>query len=267
MVPPSPRSGFLLAPLLLGSCMLSPFSIDDSEEDPADAIADPDRDGDGDGFSEAEGDCDDEDPSFHPQAEESLNGVDDDCDGQIDEGPDRIDADADGYTASEGDCDDENPGVHPDARDGCDAFDNDCDGEMNEDDLDLDPYESIDGFPWDFQDLTDDQATASGFLTSPSDIDLFAFSVTDEGQITDILSDGFRIEATLSGVPSGHDYLLELWKGNSLLALSDDPGDETLALTGLPIVDDGGEFQILVASHGDVVCETPYLLVIRMDNG
>ena len=43
-------------------------------------------DDDGDGFSEDHGDCDDEDPAVYPRADEVANGIDDDCDGEVDEG-------------------------------------------------------------------------------------------------------------------------------------------------------------------------------------
>ena len=43
-------------------------------------------DDDGDGFAEVDGDCNDDDPNVHPDAEEILgNGIDDNCNGQIDE--------------------------------------------------------------------------------------------------------------------------------------------------------------------------------------
>ena len=45
-----------------------------------------DPDADGDGYSRTDGDCADEDPARHPgAAETTLNGVDDDCDGLVDE--------------------------------------------------------------------------------------------------------------------------------------------------------------------------------------
>jgi len=65
-------------------------------------------DNDGDGFSECSGDCRDQDPAVHPGAVELCDGVDNDCNGLIDDGPD---ADGDGFTACNGDCNDADPGA------------------------------------------------------------------------------------------------------------------------------------------------------------
>jgi hypothetical protein len=54
----------------------------DTAEDTGSSSA---TDDDGDGISEDDGDCDDTDPSIHPGASDRCNGVDDDCDGEIDE--------------------------------------------------------------------------------------------------------------------------------------------------------------------------------------
>jgi Putative metal-binding motif len=89
-----------------------------------------DVDDDGDGFSEADGDCDDSNPAIHPGADELPNGVDDDCDGDIDEGTTAEDADGDGYSELDGDCDDGDTSVYPGAPILCDGIaDNNCDGE------------------------------------------------------------------------------------------------------------------------------------------
>lgn len=119
--------------LILFACWVtsSEPQADDSEavdtEEPSDSQVDstPDSDsdcvqhswfldGDGDGWGEVEageacepeagwvaqgGDCDDENDAVHPEAEESCNDVDDDCDDEVDEGVLRswyVDGDGDG---------------------------------------------------------------------------------------------------------------------------------------------------------------------------
>ncbi|MFH1468537.1 MAG: MopE-related protein [Pseudomonadota bacterium] len=99
----------------------------------------------------AEPDCDDADASVHPEAEETCDGQDDDCDGEVDEGVTTTfwaDADADGYgdaalperactcpagdAERDDDCDDGDASTHPGAEEACDGVDNDCDGEVDE---------------------------------------------------------------------------------------------------------------------------------------
>jgi hypothetical protein len=118
----------------------------------ADSSAPVDRDGDG--FEIGE-DCDDEEAAIHPGAEERCDGLDDDCDGAVDEEPVDpialfVDGDADGYGGAEegagctpgvlqatvgGDCDDEDPGANPGAVEICNGgIDDDCDGLSDDDD-------------------------------------------------------------------------------------------------------------------------------------
>ncbi len=81
----------------------------------------------GEAGSEAPEDCDDDDPRAVPGAEESCDGVDNDCDGLVPE--DELDADADGLSTCDGDCDDGDGGVSPLAEEiAGDGVDQDCNG-------------------------------------------------------------------------------------------------------------------------------------------
>jgi MYXO-CTERM domain-containing protein len=83
-------------------------------------------DNDGDGFTncaEPIPDCNDSLASIYPGAPELCNGVDDDCDGTTDNGPD---SDGDGSVDC-ADCDDADPNNFPGNTETCDGADNDCD--------------------------------------------------------------------------------------------------------------------------------------------
>ncbi|MCB9763486.1 MAG: putative metal-binding motif-containing protein [Alphaproteobacteria bacterium] len=90
----------------------------------------PPQDQDRDGHYDDE-DCNDNDYSVFPGAPERCNGIDNDCDGAVDED---FDADGDGYlhalTCPDGDdCDDNDPDIHPGAEEiPYDDIDQDCDG-------------------------------------------------------------------------------------------------------------------------------------------
>jgi hypothetical protein len=112
-----------------------------------------DADDDQDGIA-APDDCDDADPGVFPGADEICDGVDQNCDGTVDEGVTSEwfrDEDADGYGSTEttsaceapagftdnaDDCEDLNHAVNPGADEICDGLDNDCDKDADSDAVD-----------------------------------------------------------------------------------------------------------------------------------
>ena len=127
------------------------------------------KDNDGDGYP-SDIDCNDDDASIKPYADETCDGIDNNCDGQIDEGvtqtfyadadEDGFGSDADsvldcdapqGYVSTSGDCDDTVANINPDMAEVCDEIDNDCDGQIDDEDDSLDTtgapswYPDVDG--------------------------------------------------------------------------------------------------------------------------
>lgn len=93
----------------------------------------PPNDQDMDGH-ERPADCNDQDPTVNPGQPESSepNGVDDDCDGKIDEGTVAYDDDGDGMSELQGDCNDADRAIRPGRKELADCRDQDCDGEVDE---------------------------------------------------------------------------------------------------------------------------------------
>ncbi len=110
-------------------------------------------DADGDGVPACE-DCDDANAAINPSATELCDGVDNNCDGTVDENTAAdvttwyADVDGDGtgdptttytscsapagFIADSSDCDDSNSAVNPSATEVCDGIDNNCDGAIDE---------------------------------------------------------------------------------------------------------------------------------------
>ena len=88
-------------------------------------------------------DCNDASPNIKPTTQELCNNIDDNCNGNIDEG---YDNDNDGFTTCEQDCNDNNALIYPGAFEICDGADNDCDNILDEGyDADEDGYTVCNG--------------------------------------------------------------------------------------------------------------------------
>lgn len=100
------------------------------------------------GFVANDDDCDDSRSDISPDVAEIADGIDNNCDGQVDEIPYYRDADGDsfgdpndirtgtsqptGYVTDSSDCDDTNAAINPAATEAGDGIDNNCDGVIDE---------------------------------------------------------------------------------------------------------------------------------------
>ncbi len=178
-------------------------------------------DADKDGF-DAKVDCDDSNPDVHPGAKEICNGLDDNCDTQLDEGVTTTyyaDLDEDGYglddpatnlaacaapagyASQAGDCDDKRNAVHPGAKEICDGIDDDCNQQVDEG-VTTTFYVDADGDGWGVDDPATNVSTCSppiGYAAEKGDCN-DADPAIHPGA-ADVLGDGVDQDCSGSDLP------------------------------------------------------------------
>ena len=161
-------------------------------------------DADNDNFTELV-DCNDGNAGIHPDAPEVCNGVDDDCNGAVDEG----------VSNSCGEC-------GPDPLEVCDLTDNDCDGDVDEDCLGgiLEETEPNDGdascqsIPLPV--VVGDTVTVTGTFDPAGDVDAFCLrAIAGQSAI-------FAVDSALLGAPTDAKFALIERTGGLLLAEAED---------------------------------------------
>jgi hypothetical protein len=120
------------------------------------------------GYVENSQDCDDSSTSINPLAAETCNSIDDNCNGQMDEG---FDSDGDGFTSCGGDCNDSNSSINPGAAEVCNGIDDNCNGQMDEG-VTTTFYRDADGDGYgDPLNSTEACTLPSGYVANSSDCD------------------------------------------------------------------------------------------------
>ncbi len=225
----------------------------DSVSDTDDTV-EPATDADGDGYAK-EDDCDDNNASVHPDQPELCDGVDDNCNGMIDEG--FSDTDADGTA----DCTDVEE---------CDGLDNNGDGFIDEGFADGDgdgsadciEVEECNGVDDDGDGLIDEDFDADGDGYAPcvddetadcddTDAAIFPGAAEIDGDALDNNCDGAIDEESWS---EGDLVISEIFSNpievpdnnGEWFEILNDSGEDRI-LNGLTITDDGSERHLLAS--------------------
>ena len=194
------------------------------------------------------GDCNDAEPLAWQGAAEICDGVDNDCNGAIDEGAAApvtwyLDADGDGYGAADhsevacgapgadwvhlaGDCDDALPEVNPGAEEVCSSVDRDCDGDPG---VEIATWFGDDGS---IEDVTDGMSSIEGTLSLGSSGTLRIC----EGHWTtrvEVLGD----DVTIKGVGDAQEVVLD--GGGAGSTITSRSSNEQLTVRGLVVT--GGD--------------------------
>ena len=194
-------------------------------------------DNDGDGFS-VDVDCDDDNPTIHPNADEVCDGVDNNCDDEIDEAT-AVDASTwyedsdgdnygdtsettqacdaeDGWVLDNTDCNDDDDTVNPGQNEICNdgVVDEDCDDHIDCDDPDCASWEACDpdveaptwptGTELVASDITETSVTLTWEAASDNIMVTSYYLFQDSAEIMEL--GGSMLSVTVTGLTSATDY-------------------------------------------------------------
>ncbi|MEZ4317065.1 MAG: DUF2341 domain-containing protein [Myxococcota bacterium] len=182
------------------------------------------------GYRASFDDCDDTEPAAFPTNPESCDGIDNDCNGLVDDGTaDRfwfVDTDGDGFgdalgndfvcapppgqVGQGGDCDDSNADVNPNGTEVCNTLDDDCDGTTDLAAEDAVPFyldADQDGYGV-FSGSVEACTAPSGFAAVPGDCDDTTASATPAGSVPETC-DG--LDNDCNGFVDDGDDRVDVW--------------------------------------------------------
>lgn len=193
-------------------------------------------------------DCDDHNARVNPGRSEptEVNGIDDNCDGRVDEGTVAYDDDGDGVTELQGDCDDADPTRYPAAVETADCRDQNCNGQVDEGVVLLaedDAYE-----PDDARDHAHDLGT-QGIKSFDQKLTIVTHGADDEEWFSFYSDDGdwdaWGIDASAIAVPDGGVYDVSIERSGGRVVASErlsDASHPEVQVFGAALRDDSGTY-------------------------
>lgn len=220
-------------------------------------------DADRDGFAMLDaggGDCDDHDAAKNPGRTEHPDGVDEDCDGTVDEETVAYDDDGDGLSERQGDCDDTDRGRAPGLAEIGDCRDQDCDGQIDEGvtralaDDSLEPNDDAahahalgKDVIADLTVVSRDKSDAEWFSVVTTDVDGPEDPLRVIGSLFQGSLDGWRLKVVAEHIPDDARYRVVFYQGETQRGSGTLARDgERVRMNGTLAVDDSGEWRVQI---------------------